>query len=549
MNRRNILTYLTYLVLGSVLSQIINKLLNFLLKSTETAQAQSISSNPIDVRKFGALVSGITNNPVTIAANTATIQTAIEEVGKNGGGNIYIPAGLYQIAPPNLNIESPASIIINYDNITLFGDGIGKTILQSRGDWDIVNGQVVRGHGIFIKGGDRASQPRKNITIKNLELHGGTNGFTGNRGFPANFISGDGWDITHKGIVLDFDKYLDNIIIDSVYIHDFRGELIYAGGIGVQQVTISNTKLHNSNASMLSLEANLTVTNCEFSQTATAWIEIAPLASNKISLFQTCIFKNSIYQGLVLAQGDFPFNQKTIVTNCSFYNSPAGICVFGGSSNLSVKENIFLDCQIALFTSGINYEVEFVNNQIRGEKQPVTTAHLWAKQSNFFIRNNSHICAEALPKVACILYYGDLQNIFIEDNRFENCRTPEQIADLSNERPLFRNNLYVNVERRPFQGIAIFWEQPPYIVIPKCEEMIVINNTGNSAIEVEMSTEHYVDGQEVFIVGGASSARVKFPQNSRTIQCQSDRYLSGQGEQLRLRFQKSSRKWYEVSFG
>jgi Right handed beta helix region len=549
MKRRNVLTYLTYLSLGSVLSQVTIKLAALSLRAAETTQAQNISSHLINVRQFGALISGITNNPVTIAANTATIQTAIEEVGRNGGGNIYIPAGLYQIAPPDLNVESPASIIINHDNITLTGDGIGKTILQSRGDWSIVNRQVVRGHGILIKGGNHAGQLRKNVTIRNLELSGGTNGFTGERGFPANFITGDGWDITHKGIVLDFDKYLDNITIDSVYIHDFRGELIYAGGIGVGQVTISNTKLHNSNASMLSLEADLTVTNCEFSQTATAWVEIAPLSPNKVSLFQKCIFKDSIYQGVVLAQGNFPFNQKHIITNCSFYNSPAGVCAFGGSANFIIKDNVFIDCQIALFTSGTNHDIEFVNNQIKGEKQPVTTTYIWAKQSHVFVRNNSHIGAENLPKIACIFYYGDLQNIFIENNRFENCRTPEQLADLSNERPLFRDNLYINVERRPFQGTAIFWQQPPYTVIPKHEEVIIINNTGNPVIEVDMNTDHYVNGQEVFVMGGASNARVKFPQNSRTIQCHSDRYLSGQGEQLRLRFQKSDKKWYEVSFG
>lgn len=63
-----------------------------------------------------------------------------------------------------------------------------------------------------------------------------------------------------------------------------------------------------------------------------------------------------------------------------------------------------------------------------------------------------------------------------------------------------------------------------------------------------MSSDFYVDGQEVLFAGGASNARVKFPRNSSTIQCLSDRYLVGQAEQLILKFNKSTLKWYELSY-
>lgn len=551
MDRR---TFLTYVGLGALVTSVLTARRSASLETQEdpgqnkTALAQSVSADFVNVKQFGPLVSGITNNPKTIAANTATIQAAIDAVGENGGGNVYIPTGQYQIAPPDLTVEVAASIVIKYDNITLVGDGIGKTILRSRGNWSLVNGQVARGMGILIKGTDNPSQPRRSITIKNLELSGGTNGFTGNRGFPANPTNGDGWDLGHKGIVLDFNKNLDNITIDSVDVHDFRGELIYAGGSGVGKVTILNTRLRNSNASMLSLDADLTVRNCEFSKTANAWVENAPISPNKFYYFYKCTFKNSIHNGLVLAQGQFPSGHKQTITNCSFYNSPSGVCTFGGVSNLLIKENVFTDCVSAFLTSEENRNIKFVNNKVIGKTKPVTTASFLGKISNVIIRNNYHKCSNNLPNIACIFYFGDLQNIVVEGNTFENCRTPEQSAELTRERPLFRTNKYINVERRELQGTANFWQSPPYIVEPKFEEIVVFNNTGGPVIGVKMSTDYYVNGQEVLIVGGAGNRQIKFPQTSSTVECQRDRYLSGSNEKLRLRFQKSNRKWYEVAY-
>ena len=447
-----------------------------------------------------------------------------------------------------MTVEVPSSLVINYDNITLLGDGIGKTILQSRGDWSVINEQVVRGIGIIIKGTDSITQPRKNITIKNLELSGGTNGFTGNRSWPADSNTGDGWDISHKGIVLDFNQALDNIIFESIYVHDFRGEVIYGGGDSIGKVTILNSKLGSSNASILSLDAELTVKNCEFSQTANAWVENAPVFANKSYSFDNCIFRDSIHFGFAIAQGKFPDNHSTVITNCSFQNSPAGICPFGGSSNLLIEGNKFIDCGNALFTSGENRNIRFLANEIVSENKSVVSIHIFGELKNVIFKNNRQKSTNGnYIKSPCVIYYGDLQNIVIEDNIFENCLTPEQASFLSNERPLFLNNQYIDVERRDLQGTANFSQAPPYIIEPKFEELLVKNNTGNPVIQVDMSTEHYVDGQEILIVGGMSQAQVKFSQNSKTIQCKSDRYLGGNAEKLRLRFNRSDQKWYEVA--
>jgi polygalacturonase len=551
MDRR---TFLIYAGLGSVAST-----LNVMLTNTSSQAAQkslknkklllseALPTTSVNVYQFGTLVSGKTDKDYIIAANTKIIQSAIDSVGQQGGGTIYIPTGYYQVGPENLTVESPSSIVIKYDNITLTGDGIGKTIIESRGSWSLVNSKVVRGHGIMIQGTSNSLQPRKNITIKNLELHGGTTGFTGNRSWPANTTTGDGWDITHKGICLDFDKYLDNITIDSVYVHDFRGEVIYAGGLGVGKVTISNTKLHRSNASMLSLDANLTVTMCEFSQTANAWVENAPISPNKSYYFDQCIFKDSKYNGLVVAQGKFPSGRKVTITNCKFYNSQGGVCPFGGASDFVIQNNQFYDVRYALLISGTNRNIEFSSNQIYSTAIDVSTVYMFGTVSNVVIKNNHHIPDASAPNNGCILYLGNLKNIVVENNIFENCFTPQQMSTLTNERPLFRNNQYINVERLYSQGAFSFWQaQPPYLVEPKCEEAVLINNTSNPAIEVTMSTSRYINGQEVLLTGGSINRKLKIPRNSATIQCNSDRFLSGQGEKIRLKFDKANLKWYEI---
>lgn len=417
----------------------------------QVAQVQSFPATFVNAKDFGALVSGKTNKFQIIAANTATIQAAIDTVGKQGGGTIYIPTGYYQVAPPNLKSQVPSSIVINYNNIALVGDGMGKTIIQSRGKWSVINGQVVRGNGILIKGTTNPANPRKNVTIKNLELSGGTTGFTGNRSFPANVTTGDGWDITHKGIVLDFNKYLDNITIDSVDVHDFRGELIYGGGNGIGKVTLYNSKLRNSNASLLSIEADITVNKSEFGKTATAWVENAPISPNKLYYFNNNTFKDSIHHGLVVAQGNFPVGHKVIITNNSFYNSPSGVNPFGGASNFIIQKNKFMDIDNALFTSGKNRNILFANNEIYAKTKPVITAHIWGNLSNVNIKNNHQYSADNLRQSNSIFYYGNLQNIVVKDNIFENCHTPQQLAALTNEHPLFQNNQYIN------DGILYKW--------------------------------------------------------------------------------------------
>ncbi|MBW4576396.1 MAG: right-handed parallel beta-helix repeat-containing protein [Aphanothece sp. CMT-3BRIN-NPC111] len=475
MDRR---TFFSWMFMSGLLSSLASKGVSLsssvpLEKKQEKRRNSSIqeeslaagSTRVFKVSDYGALVTGITNDAETIAANTKAIQEAIDTAGKQGGGIVQIPAGKFQIAPPNLNDQKAASLVIDYDNITLTGAGIGQTILYSRSDYSLFDGpvrrrgavagkpttigkRVRRGIGILVKGTVPPAKPRQNIKLQNFEIIGGSPGFegyTGNRGFPANTTTGDGWDVTHKGICLDFDVSLDNITINNVSVHDFRGELIYAGGRNVGNLKITNCQLFNSNGSLLSLDANLTVTNCDFGKTATAWVENAPVAPNKSYLFSGCNFHDSIHHGLVLAQGkiDLP-GRKALVTNCEFRNSlEAGIGIFGGVNNCTVENNKFFDCGTVLIVNSNNQGIKLLNNQIYTTRKTIVIIRVFGNRiQDVLIQNNTFNPSTTLDKCVSMNYLGDLTNVRVINNNFKNCVPPRQTSRITNEKPLIEGNKY-----------------------------------------------------------------------------------------------------------
>jgi hypothetical protein len=511
----------------------------------------SSTTKLVNVSDYGSLVSGITNNRATIDANTQAIQTAINAVGRQGGGIVQIPEGKYQIAPPDLSDQKAASIVINYNNITLTGAGIGKTILYCRGDWSLIKKRVLRGIGILIAGTRPPEKPRQNITLQNFELVGGLpefQGYTANRGFPAHTTTGDGWDITHKGICLDFDRSLDNITIDRVSVHDFRGELIYAGGGGVGNLKITNCQLFNSNGSLLSLDANLTVTNCDFGRTATAWIENAPVSPNKSYTFSGCKFHDSLDHGLVLAQGQIHLEgRKALITNCEFRNAGDGISIFGGINDCTAQNNKFFDCKIALFVNSGNRAIKFLENQINNQEKATFVTIIFGDVRDVLIKGNTFTASTTAGQSIAMYYSGNLSNIKVLNNTFQNCLTPQQTNKLYHERPLFEGNQYLNCTSQVNQGYFLIPNGQP--LEPKCEVCQIVNNGSNSIELVNIATSYYADGQKIIVTGGSLNKQVKLPRRSDSIECSKERALNGsKGQKLTLQFDKAALKWKEVSY-
>jgi hypothetical protein len=71
------------------------------------------------VAEFGADPTGETDS-------TATLQAALDDVGASGGGIVYLPPGVYRVAPQGTN---PYALWIKHDHVILRGAGVGVTFL------------------------------------------------------------------------------------------------------------------------------------------------------------------------------------------------------------------------------------------------------------------------------------------------------------------------------------------------------------------------------------------------------------------------------------
>lgn len=194
--------------------------------------------------------------------DTPAIQAAINAAVAAGRGEVYLPRPpvAYRVQPQQSGAE--ALYITNPKSILIRGDGSSATKIKfyvfGGGDpstsWEVIDGEVHRGSGLRITTPsnpwlDEYEAPY--VGIFDLEFDGGAYpGNTGDRGFPADPITGDGWDITHKGIVT---FGLFNIVhYERVYLHNWRGEISW-GDHRIRHFTCLESRLSDSNAQGLNM--------------------------------------------------------------------------------------------------------------------------------------------------------------------------------------------------------------------------------------------------------------------------------------------------------
>src|SRR5262249_40059284 len=118
------------------------------------------------------------------------------------------------------------------------------------------------------------------------------------------------WDITHKGIIVGWDALLDNVTLQDIYVHSYRGEVLYTGGAGVGKLTVTRVKSEDSNASTFNLYgAQLLVRNSEFGK-ARFWMELfartntGGFSSNQMVFRNNYFHDNNADAGISITQGD-----------------------------------------------------------------------------------------------------------------------------------------------------------------------------------------------------------------------------------------------------
>ena len=201
---------------------------------------------------------------------------------------------------------------------------------------------VWRGSAIYVTGGEDQTHARRNITIENMEIDGGVRpGNAGDRTVPAGTQTGEGWDISHKGIQLQEDRHHRGIVIRNVHAHDFRGEIVFGGGHFIDDVRIENCDLHSTNGNCLSLTASQVVRGCRFHDAANACVEGTHFA--KQARYIDNQFSDARIGLAIQTAWDSPHPAEisgNVFTECADY----GIYLNAENGTTLIADNTLIDC-------------------------------------------------------------------------------------------------------------------------------------------------------------------------------------------------------------
>ena len=166
----------------------------------------------------------------------------------------------------------------------------GWYLVKAR-DTDAAPNRVWRGGGLYILGDRTNADPLaiEKLVIDHVHLYGGRSR-TGNYGFPANTATGDGWDVTDKGLWLQ-DVKVGQLDLRGVEITGFKGELFYVGGTGPDRVVLDNCRFHHTNADAMNPggTGELAARDCRFGDSFQA---IEGLGGKRSS-YARCTFHDS----------------------------------------------------------------------------------------------------------------------------------------------------------------------------------------------------------------------------------------------------------------
>lgn len=517
-----------------------------------------------NVQGFGARGDGIVDD-------TASIQAAIDSVSAGGGGVVYLPAGVYKIRP-QASIAVDASranaLRIAANNVTLIGDGPALTKLSFRvfGDRDPTNSyelfpwysrdgspNVWRGSAIYIAGSEDPAHPRSNITIENLAIDGGVRpGNTGDRSVPAGTQTGEGWDISHKGIHLQEDHHHRGITIRNVHAHDFRGEIIFGGGSFIDDVTIEDCDLHSTNADCLSLTASQLVRGCRFHDAANACVESLRFA--KPVRYIGNQFANARIGLNVQSAWENPYLVE-ITDNLFSECADQGIFLNPESGTTLIADNRFVDC-------GHSQPQHASLALESGRGQPATAIGGVIARNNHFLRQNRDggaaislncrsgrklksvvISGNFIGSSAIGLEHGkrfqspivynfsagaDVDGIHISKNiYYRTQRLVENLlarADASGPMPAMSDNQAIGFEGGTNNTVAVedrgvtrLHNEGPTALLP--------SGTGGP-VTPQLNPADYVQGQKLILTNGSATRQIYLPQSSPLYECYEGRHIS-----------------------
>jgi hypothetical protein len=514
-----------------------------------------------NVQGFGAKGDGV-------ADDTRAIQAAIDHVASQGGGTVYIPAGTYRVMPqrdPALGVDINA-LRIRGDNVHITGDGpqVSRLIFRVAGDrnpsdsFDVVyrNGQPVawRGSAIAIEGTDTTDRPRHDIVIENLEIDGGAYpGNTGDRTHPAPSETGAGWDITHRGILIVPDSACRGLRFANLHVHNFRGEIVYGGGSGIDDVIVERCDLHSTNGVGISVSASQVVRDNRIHDCARACVESFHFAKEARYL------GNRFFDARIGISIQTSWNspQAAQISGNTFEEcTDFGILMNVENGPTSIADNLFIDCGYAQpsdatiavapdkgLTARVATGIVIKNNTLlRQNRAGGFGVYLGCDDgrklksmivSGNFIGSAGPALERDLRFLAPVAYAfagkPETEGIFISDNVFYRTQrgvenTLAHAARSAAPMPLMWNNRTVGASDGANSSITTDGKAPIRL---RNEGPTAINSAADG-IEVTpiLVPADYAPGQKLIVTCDSAKRRVYFPQSSDIYECREGRYIS-----------------------
>lgn len=332
---------------------------------------------------FGALADGVHNDG-------PAIQAAVDYLASIGGGTLFFPSGTYRVNA-KLRTSDPSDshsydghpIIVSTNNIAFVGEDklttriVNYALDGSRNDlatsMQVVAGKVYRGPSIFFKGGATLGAAIGNISIRNLTFDG-TAVYTGDKSYPANVTTGDGWDLTQKPLWWENNRYFSRFEVINCDIGFYRGELLFTGGLYQSALMlVQDCDLHDTNGDGFSGSAWNVLRGNRIYKCAANGIE----CDTSSPAFQTVYEDNEIYLcriGITLALYGPANVARQIMKKNRISLCDSGVLLLG-TAMVDVQDNLFIDCG-----SGVGQRA------IRVEPRGTTPC------SDILIENNHIVC-------------------------------------------------------------------------------------------------------------------------------------------------------------
>jgi hypothetical protein len=344
---------------------------------SETALNISVPSLRVNVRSYGAVGDGVTND-------TEAIQTAIDE-----NEYIYIPEGNYLV-----------DTLVLRTNTNILGDGTGKSQITRR----YVVSSINPFNCLILATSDSPETKVSNITLNGLTLYGESDihGFS---------------EFVHLLYLVG----TDNVTVTNCEFKAFRGDGIDLGGFYLDNPGYGYAR-HNS---------NVTISNCVFNGVNKENRNGISIIDCTGLLVENCEFKNcskSTMPGAIDFEPDLYFNviENCIIRNNTFNNiggNSGVICIAIVDRRWDMGQSSEYRLPYTVFPTDITIEGNTITNILPGSPgftyvyrfNPTAFIGILDGVNNILFKDNT------LSNCATLFDIQNANGLVLQDNTFIDC--------------------------------------------------------------------------------------------------------------------------------